>query len=59
MFRATTGDAVICDLGVGRLSSGTGGTTSTAAEGHGGTLLYLAPELIEDDKRAATRASDM
>ena len=61
MFRASTGDAVLCDLGVGRISQGGGGDTAaaTAYEGRGGTLLYFSPELLEKDERAATRASDM
>ena len=56
MFRGGTRDVVLCDLGVGRL---TRGSTATAYAGHGGTLLYLAPELLQDESRAATRASDM
>jgi serine/threonine protein kinase len=66
MFRGGTGDAVLCDLGVGRISrhggrggGGGGGATATSFAGHGGTLLYLAPELLKDETGAATRASDV
>lgn len=58
MFRRVgASDAVLCDLGVGRLTSG--GRTSTAYDGHGGTLLYLAPELLDNTERSATSSSDM
>ncbi len=58
MLRPSTGDAVLCDLGVGRITTG-GAATATNAEGHGGTLLYFAPELLDDDAKAATSATDM
>lgn len=57
MFRGSSGDAVLCDLGVGRLTGG--GAASTAYDGHGGTLLYLAPELLDNKGRSATAATDM
>lgn len=57
MFRRGTGDLVLCDLGVGRLTGG--GCATTAYDGHGGTLLYLAPELHSNEDRSATFASDM
>ena len=56
MFREHTDDVVLCDLGVSRISSG---ATTTAYEGHGGTQIYFAPELFENDTRSATHASDM
>ena len=58
MFRGGSGDAVLCDLGVGRISTDDA-SGATAYDGHGGTILYLAPELLEDHHRSATRASDM
>ena len=60
MFRAETDDAVICDLGVGRITGTSGGAaTSTVHHGHGGTLVYLAPELVQEEDLSATHKSDM
>lgn len=55
MFHVT-GRAVICDHGVSRI---THGSTTSAYLGHGGTIIYLAPELLENVERSATKESDM
>lgn len=54
------GHVVLCDFGLGRV------TSSHAAAGavpvpsiRGGTLEYLAPELLDDERRVATFASDI
>lgn len=51
---AADGCAVLCDLGLGRMMCATG-----TYDGHGGTLNYLAPELLEKASRAASPATDM
>ena len=56
MFRASTGEAVLCDLGAGRVTRNTG---ASMYDGHAGSMPYLAPELITKEDRSATRESDM
>lgn len=54
------GRAILCDFGLGRMTSAHAGASalSVTAVG-GGTLQYLAPELLDDVKRASTAASDV
>lgn len=61
MFRSGPLDeAVLCDLGYGRLMLAERGSQATeTALARGGTLLYMAPELLFNPHQPATRASDM
>lgn len=57
MFRGTSDEPVLCDLGVSRMMASAGRMSGYA--GHGGTVLYLAPELLANEAACATGASDM
>lgn len=58
MRRTPGGEAVLCDYGVGRIANG-GANEVLYAGVAAGSMLYLAPELIEVDvRRANTFASD-
>jgi len=59
MFRGESDEAVLCDLGSSRITASSDAAGASSYDGHGGTLLYLAPELLEREARSATRASDM
>lgn len=52
-----TGRAYVSDFGLAKLADATGNLTVTT--GQLGTPLYLAPEIIESDARAATTLSDV
>ena len=59
MFRAGTGDTVICDMGISRITATRGGVAQDRFVV--GTYHYLAPELLpaQHSPPAPTRETDM
>ena len=55
------GRAVLCDFGLGRITSAHAAASALpgATSVRGGTVAYLAPELLAGSRRASTAASDV